>query len=163
MESILKLSRGLFTLKQMEQMECEILRRLNWYVHPPTPQLFLSYFLSLFSLKEVEIISLVYFMVELSVVDYFFVSYKPSEIALAALLAAEDTFKMNITKASVHFSGKWPFDAHSRRVLECRDRISLLYKESNSGSYKYQETIRHGSRLDVRMISPVCVTSIPKA
>jgi hypothetical protein len=129
MDTILQLSRGFFTLEETERMEYDILQRLQWHVHPPTPQLFIKHFLLLLRMERQDIQDLVQFIVELSVMDYFFVCYKPSEVALAALLNAMDEI---FPKRSCHF--KFPFqsqviDLQSPPVLACRERLALLYAQ----------------------------------
>jgi hypothetical protein len=135
MDTILQLSRGLFTLNQMEKMEYDVLQRLQWHVHPPTPQLFVKHFLFLFSVEQHEVHDLAKFMVELSVMDYFFVSYKPSEVAMAALLNTmdrlypqQDTYHLDLPFESEHF------DMNSSNVQACRERLALIYAQASDDS-----------------------------
>eukprot|EP00531_Pseudo-nitzschia_arenysensis_P012343 CAMPEP_0116133766 /NCGR_PEP_ID=MMETSP0329-20121206/10283_1 /TAXON_ID=697910 /ORGANISM="Pseudo-nitzschia arenysensis, Strain B593" /LENGTH=392 /DNA_ID=CAMNT_0003628423 /DNA_START=122 /DNA_END=1300 /DNA_ORIENTATION=- len=130
MDTILQLSRGFFTLKEMEKMEYEVLQRLRWHVHPPTAQLFVKHFLFFLSVEEHELHDLAQFMIELSVMDYFFVSYKPSEIAMAALLNSMD--RLGIKSASrTNFPITRFVDIHSPAILACRERLSLIYAQAN--------------------------------
>lgn len=131
MDTILQLSRGFFTLEEMEKMEYEVLQRLRWHVHPPTAQLFVKHFLFFLSVEENELQDLAQFMIELSVMDYFFVSYKPSEIAMAALLNSMDRLG-----SQAKLTNDFPFnsnfvDIHSPAVFACRERLSLIYAQAN--------------------------------
>jgi hypothetical protein len=131
MDTILQLSRGFFKLEEMEKMEYEVLQRLRWHVHPPTAQLFVKHFLLFLSVEENELQDLAQFMIELSVMDYFFVSYKPSEIAMAALLNSMDRLG-----SQAKLTNDFPFnsnfvDMHSPAVLACRERLSLIYAQAN--------------------------------
>ena len=131
MDTILQLSRGFFTLKEMEKMEYEVLQRLRWHVHPPTAQLFVKHFLFHLSVEEHELHDLAQFMIELSVMDYFFVSYKPSEIAIAALLnSMERLGHKNTSQINFPFNSQF-LDIHSPEVLVCRERLSLIYAQAN--------------------------------
>jgi hypothetical protein len=101
METILKLGRGKFSPEQLRNMEVRVLQRLQWLVHPPTPQFCISYFFSRYSPPPTtatltqeridEWKDLATFYVELSILDYCQVPVKPSLLALVAIIvAAED-------------------------------------------------------------------------
>ena len=130
MDTIIQLSRGIFTLEQMEKMEYDILQRLQWYVHPPTAQIFLKHFLLLISLEQREVYDLAKFLLELSVMDYFFVPYKESEVAMAALLNTLDFFPHGADL--VRFEGFQQFDLNLSNIQACRERLTLVYVQSNS-------------------------------
>jgi hypothetical protein len=177
MDTILRLSRGAFNLKQMEKMEYEVLQRLQWHVHPPTPQLFVKHFLFFLSVEEHEVHDLTQFMVELSVMDYFFVSFKPSEVAVASLLNALDRlYPQSLTQAHLALLGQF-IDVHSPAVLACRERLSLIYAQANEqgpaavvpdatpnkgdGNSATSTTITEPSTLR-RTTSPVSVMAAPQ-
>lgn len=85
-ETILQIGDGNYTIEQLRTMEVDILQNLQWLLHPPTPQVFVSYFFRVFSWAESpELTELTSYIVELSVHDYYFVSFKPSVVALASL------------------------------------------------------------------------------
>jgi len=169
MDTILQLSRGFFTLKEMEKMEYEVLQRLRWHVHPPTAQLFVKHFLFFLEVEEHELHDLAQFMIELSVMDYFFVSYKPSEIAMAALLNGMDRLDhKNASRMTFHITRF--IDINSPAILACRERLSLIYAQANEqgGLEEPGEVARpeampaatEPSRLQ-RVISPVSVMAPP--
>eukprot|EP00536_Pseudo-nitzschia_multiseries_P016769 jgi/Psemu1/263870/estExt_Genewise1Plus.C_12270001 len=172
MDTILQLSRGFFTLKEMEKMEYEVLQRLRWHVHPPTAQLFVKHFLFfLVSVEENELHDLAQFMIELSVMDYFFVSYKPSEIAMAALLNSMDRLGKNASPVKVPITRF--IDIHSPAIIACRERLSLIYAQANDQGGlddaeatpirpEATEEAPEPSRLQ-RTISPVSVMAPPEA
>ena len=167
MDTILQLSRGFFTLKEMEKMEYEVLQRLRWHVHPPTAQLFVKHFLFFLSVEEHELHDLAQFMIELSVMDYFFVSYKPSEIAMAALLNSMDRLGLKNTSRT-NFPITRFIDIHSPAILACRERLSLIYAQANEqgGMEDSEDTpvrpeaTAEPTRLQ-RTISPVSVMAPP--
>lgn len=163
MDTILQLSRGFFTLEQMERMEYEVLQRLQWHVHPPTPQLFCKHFLFFLSIEEHEIHDLAQFMVELSVMDYFFVSYKPSEIAIAGVLNAIVRLKPEADALC-----KYPFhrilvDINTPEISACRVRLALIFAQAHDQASPEQgiETPK-SSDVAVRTTSPVSVIAAPQ-
>jgi Cyclin, N-terminal domain/Cyclin, C-terminal domain len=171
MDTILRLSRGAFTLPQMEQMEYEVLQRLRWHVHPPTPQLFVKHFLFFLSVDEHEIHDLTQFMIELSVMDYFFVNYKPSEVAVASLLNSLQRLYPQ-SQAQCHLSLLSQFlDLNSEGVVACRERLSLIYAQANdqgvyvSGTTTGKESASSGMGEESslhRTTSPVSVMAAPQ-
>ena len=173
MDTILQLSRGFFTLKEMEQMEYEVLQRLQWHVHPPTAQLFVKHFIFFLSIDENELHDLAQFMIELSVMDYFFVSYRPSEIAMAALLNSMDRLGHTLASTSrTNFPITKYIDLNSPAILACRERLSLIYAQANEQADMDDsvetpvrpEATAHAaepSRLQ-RTISPVSVMAPPE-
>lgn len=131
MDTILQLSRGFFTLEEMEKMEYNILQRLQWHVHPPTPQCFIKYILFFLSMEDAETHDLALFMAELSVMDYFFVSYKPSEVAIASLFNAMERLSRGSSHYMVAALESSLIDYDSESVCACRDRLALIYAQAN--------------------------------
>ena len=158
MDTILRLGRGLVDLEDMERMELDVLSRLRWHVHPPTPQVFSKDVLSLLlefgnnegtgdverRREEIhELQDLSEFAIELCAMDYFFVSRKPSEVAIAALWNAADKLSGNhnnnetAAKMAWLLGGGFPFaqtqisrffDLDSPGVRACRDRLAVIYE-----------------------------------
>lgn len=123
LQTMAHLSRGTFCKGQMQSMEMEILSRLRWQVHAPTPYTFLSHFMQVLTITptttssssvgaqattttilspcSVQIYEMARYLVELSVLDYYFVGKRSSSIAVAALLnALEDQYYTNTTAAT---------------------------------------------------------------
>jgi len=188
MDTILQLSNGIFTLKEMETLERELLQTLQWRVHPPTSQLFVGHFLlctrslsvsSLSSIsimgedKQKEIHDIAAFTVELSVMDYFFITYKNSDIAIAALLNAMDQLLLGhnnqkntqIQRDFISYTNALGcVDTHSPAFLACRERLSLIYKQANEDEVMEGEDLLIEEN-DTAMIgteSPVGVPESPQ-
>jgi Cyclin, C-terminal domain/Cyclin, N-terminal domain len=103
---MVQLSRGTVNEVEMIAMERELLGKLSWLVNPPTAFDFLKHYLQLLqpaaalnsqavtsppkSPRLTAVEDLASFLVELSVLDYYFVSVRPSTVALAALFNAMD-------------------------------------------------------------------------
>jgi hypothetical protein len=161
MDTILQLSRGFFTLEQMERMENDILQRLQWHVHPPTPQVFVKHFLFFLSTEEQGIQDLSQFMVELSVMDYFFVCYKPSEVALAALLnAMDEIFPQRAGQMQFPFQSQL-LDLQSPAVIACRERLALIYAQANGCPESSRNHFKDETEPEQRTTSPVSVMAGP--
>jgi Cyclin, N-terminal domain/Cyclin, C-terminal domain len=168
MDTILRLSRGFFSLEQMEKMEYEVLQRLRWHVHPPTPQLFVKHFLFFLSVAEHEAHDLAQFMVELSIMDYYFVSYKASEVAIASLLNAIERLHPHSTPQLLFpFQGEL-LDIHSSRIQACRERLALIYQQANDqgvagdGSESTPTKDLEPAAVQHRTTSPVSVMAAPQ-
>ena len=93
MSSLIDLSRGYFLEDHIVTMEDSMLRTLGWHVHPPTPYTFVREMIPLLlgqmgPRDRHDTKELARFLTELSVCDYWFVTKKPSSIALASLINA---------------------------------------------------------------------------
>jgi hypothetical protein len=160
MDTILRLSRGAFTLSQMEQMEYEVLQRLRWHVHPPTPQLFMKHFMFFVSVEEPEIHDLTQFMIELSIMDYFFVTYKASEVAVASLLnALQCLHPQTVPQRKLSFLTSF-VDLNSPGIVACRERLVLIYAQANDqGVYVSGSTTGNIASVATEQSSPHRTTS----
>ena len=161
METILHLSKGFFTNDQMEKMECDILQRLQWHVHPPTPQVFVKHFM-LFLIsddcEERDLHDLAQFYVELSAMDYFFVEHKASDVALAALLNAMDSSATPTQETTLQL----PFqdevvDLESASIRACRERLSLIHAQATGATPAAVRTPKRTEDIGHRTTSPVSV------
>jgi hypothetical protein len=103
-----------------------------------------------------DVLELSRFLTELSVIDYYFVVHRPSSVALAALLNAMEGVP-GVSQAAINgLLGEMrritKLDVSAPDVLECRDRLRLLYLQ---GGYSPPEP---RSEPRTEMISPVCVS-----
>jgi len=86
------LSRDTYEAKDFARMEFDILFALNWRVHGPTVLTFLEYFMAVISPRPVRkdtgfdtLTHICKQYVELTLGDYYFVTQKPSTVAIAVL------------------------------------------------------------------------------
>jgi len=138
MASLLLLGRGQNSMKEMEQMEYDVLLRLQWHCHPPIPQDFVEHFLDCMSIENLDLRDLARFLVELALTDYYFAIFKPSEIAVAAIATSKE-----LLPPKVMHDLDWPmekslFDFECPRAQACKDRLASIYavsctSESSSG------------------------------
>jgi hypothetical protein len=155
MDSMLHLARSRFSIEQMREVEYDVLQRLQWRMHPPTPQIFIEYFAIILCpnnpgmLKDQAL-----YLIELAALDYYFVTFKPSEIALAALWNAMKVVFPDQPAYSLPRLNEYVFDPKDPRVVQCQNRLVLLLQESEAS------VDRDANRL-FRVSSPVSVTSPP--
>lgn len=146
MSHMLKLSRSGFSVKQMEAMEMSMFAALSWHLHPPTPFSFVRDLVPMLISSHTcaspavryNILDIARFLTELSVCEYFFVTMKPSSIALAALLNAMDTV-LAPDEENYTYSGTSRFlqflkesarlDHNDPQVVKCRVKLHQLYSE----------------------------------
>lgn len=80
---------GYFVEEHVINMECNILWALGWYLHPPTPIAFLREMVYILPIEHLcDTYEIATFLTELSVSSYWYVTKKPSCIALACLISA---------------------------------------------------------------------------
>ena len=103
-----------------------------------------------------ELLELSRFLAELSVIDYFFVSQRPSIVALAAIANALELLpgvSEELFDDLMAAIGSAPgIDVGCPELEECRNRLRLLYAQ---GGYAPPGTIHEDRTLAV---SPVCVS-----
>ncbi|KAL7442026.1 hypothetical protein ACHAXH_007187 [Discostella pseudostelligera] len=143
MSSLIDLSRGYFMSEHIVTMEDSMLQSLKWHVHPPTPLAYCRDFMGLVSsdihpVARHDVNELARFMTELSVCDYWFVTKKPSSIALASLINAmelqgprriENRHKMEFLSRVAELGMDITNDDE---IVECYERLAEMYR---SGGY----------------------------
>jgi len=113
MLTLTELSRGLFSLEDMVNMEKKIFFELNWMVHPPTSICFIRQIFEFVPSSVSErvkkvIFELSRFLTELSVCENTFMNFQPSTVAFASILNA------------IHWVGSDCFSIDSRETfLDC--------------------------------------------
>lgn len=138
-------------------------RALSWHVHPPTAYCFAKHILYVLPYASVtmdvryDILEHARFLTELCVIDYYFVIHRPSAVALAALLNAMEevpgvlsTARTDLIRAVQKIPG---FDASAPDVLECRNRLRLLYAQGG-----YSRPVATSAETRIETTSPICVS-----
>jgi len=138
MASLIDLSRGYFMAEHIVTMEDSMLQSLKWYVHPPTSFAFCRDFMRLVSgdispRARHDVNELARFMTELSGCDYWFITKKPSSIALAALINAielqgprrvDPRYKVEFLHRVVELGMDIASDDE---IIECYERLREMY------------------------------------
>jgi len=138
MSQLIDLSRGYFMAEHVVTMEDSMLQSLKWHVHPPTPLTFCRDLMRLVS-GEIrprarhDVNELARFLSELSVCDYWFVSRKPSAVALAAVINSLEL--QGATKVDprhkiefLHRVVEVGMDiANDEEIIQCYERLREMY------------------------------------
>eukprot|EP00934_Nitzschia_sp_Nitz4_P008617 Nitzschia sp. Nitz4//scaffold48_size128905//46289//47414//NITZ4_003593-RA/size128905-augustus-gene-0.21-mRNA-1//-1//CDS//3329552961//8607//frame0 len=151
LETIATMSRGICCVQQLEKKEMQVLSKLKWRVHPPTPQLFLHTFLPLEQIQVqhchlIQLSDLAHYLIEMSVLDFSFCSYTSSEIALAAIFCAMQSLGKSLHFDELHIE---LLQYHTGRVQRCIKALAALCKAHTSTS---------STTTDKRSKSPNAVT-----
>lgn len=160
MSAMIELSRGYFSVQQMESMELSLMRELGWQLHPPCAFTFVKSLLNLFPSQRMsphvryDILELSRFLTELSVIDCFFVPHKPSHIAVAALANAMQDIPTVQGQSHNNLCDlilSVGIDVRDDAIMQCRHRMQQLYWQGGYGTAS--EPLRPESTP-----SPVCVS-----
>ena len=88
-EALVDMSRGFYSSEDITLTERDILKALDWHVHPPTAMGFCRLYWSFLPQEpSVDMQMTCASMTDITVADPLFVSYKPSAIGLAVVLHA---------------------------------------------------------------------------
>ena len=140
---IASLSRGAFDREQVEDMECQILKGIQWRVNPPTAIAFVYQLLELIPSHILSrearsaVLDLAKFQTELAVSDYDFVTVYASTTAFASLLNAFESMQMDINLYANLEQGlakAAKIDCESKRIRDIRIRLyEAITKQPGSG------------------------------
>ena len=142
LEKVTNLCRNEFTTKMIVQMKMIILQTFNYNLHPPTSKSFIEHLCAFLPSEDVSmstkqhIIQQSYFLVELSIYDYYFVDQNPSIIAFAAIVnviqdLSIDTFAEIPRYTFIHhMSHILNIHSHSVCITMIQQRLDDLYKKS---------------------------------
>ena len=170
-----------------------MLETLEWRLFPPTPYTFCKYLSRLILSEDCrprpsqrilrDLREIARFFTELSVCDYFFITYNQSTVGLASLLNAIDVLirqkdltsemKRDFMERVFYYTGLNPF---SSEVEDCRRRLRETYvkggfeivqegneggQPSSSGGGKNEENLAPDTVSMANIPSPVCVSGVP--
>lgn len=105
-----------------------------------------------------DILEMARFLTELSVIDYFFVIHRPSDVAYAALLNSMEVVPSASVAVPEFVQEVKKFiqpNFEDGTVQECRTRLRLLYAQ---GAYTRSSEQQHRVVSREESISPVCVS-----
>ena len=201
LEYMVQLSRGTMNVIQLQDMEMELLSQLSWLVNPPTAFDFLKHYLQLLqpevssdsqfldhmdgktmtcrSPRLTALEDLAAFLVELSVLDYYFVNFRASTVALAALFNAMDEDPLLESRSInpfleyklCHGYDCLILPGEEGNIFLCRQRLGSLHRNSagpSAATAKGETNTRvepespavDRSSSNKRMRSPVSVAAI---
>eukprot|EP00526_Cylindrotheca_closterium_P018775 CAMPEP_0113633294 /NCGR_PEP_ID=MMETSP0017_2-20120614/17326_1 /TAXON_ID=2856 /ORGANISM="Cylindrotheca closterium" /LENGTH=362 /DNA_ID=CAMNT_0000543925 /DNA_START=30 /DNA_END=1118 /DNA_ORIENTATION=- /assembly_acc=CAM_ASM_000147 len=186
------LSRGEFDMADVREMENHILKSLGWSLHPPTAISFSTLLLDYVFADRVvnmtcadidDLHDISSFFTELALCDYFFVTMRPSAVALACILNALEGMYGERNRFSAHILAvarslnlytNQDLTAACHRLWELYERseecalhngfASPMEDEKNAGtagSYVNNKATSHDVTMEIASTSPVSVVSKP--
>mmetsp|Transcript_25408 Transcript_25408/g.51741 ORF Transcript_25408/g.51741 Transcript_25408/m.51741 type:complete len:356 (+) Transcript_25408:630-1697(+) len=140
-ESLSRLSRGEFDVKNIAEMETILLKTLDFRLHGPTSQKFIDHMMTLLSqdIKEGTrriIGQRAHFFAELAVLDYSLSIESPSSLAFAAIMNAAEGFEnhsISYDESAIFLmavENATKADFQSQKMCIIRDRLWHLYETS---------------------------------
>ena len=137
-------------------------RYLSWNLHPPTASCFSKHLVLLLPVSNDErshVLEATKFLIELSVIDYFFVPHRPSTVALSALLNALDMVPRSsngtVSDLIQELRNVPGLDPNSLEVKACRERLDLVYAH---GGYSSPVETCAEEEIRTTTVSPDCVS-----
>ena len=158
MKALAELSRGEFQEGHIAEMERIMLQSLSWNLSPPTTACFIGFLHTLLpsSVKQSArqtILQRSNFFSELAVLDYDFVTFKPSDRAFAAILnvldgidashMSEEDKSVFIQEIENAFEDKL---ALSKNISIIREKLWNLYRQSEQFKYHDLELLMDRSK-----------------
>mmetsp|Transcript_16702 Transcript_16702/g.38451 ORF Transcript_16702/g.38451 Transcript_16702/m.38451 type:complete len:323 (-) Transcript_16702:281-1249(-) len=148
MSAMIELSRGYFTVAQMEAMELSLMRELQWLLHPPCSFNFIKNIVYLLPQQHSgpharqDILELSRFLSELSIIDYFFVAQRPSHVAVAAIANAMQsigTVSFQTQRDFLELLALLDMNVEDEGIVNCRYRLQLLYSQGGYANASSQQ------------------------
>ena len=143
-------SDGVFTTKDITEMETRMLSTLDYHMNPPVPQHFLDIItpmldadLIIIPLVKQHIITISNWLCDISATDSYFTSVKPSSVAYAAILVAVDTSSAGALKCFESLCLK----NDEYITLQCYERMVEMYYQL--GELPYENSDRCCSPAEV--------------
>jgi len=180
------LSRGEFRMRDVAEMEGHILEALRWNLHPPTPIAQSTLFLDCIVLDDSinlsgadidDLHDISSFFTELALCDYYFIQFRPSEVAVVSIINAlegmfgqQNKYSIQILNAARNL-GLY----HSQDLSVVSHRLWELYERSEEcalhNSYDAMEEEKvsgpddhvfiHKAHRDMGSDSPISVSVAP--
>ncbi|XP_042752230.1 putative cyclin-B3-1 isoform X1 [Lactuca sativa] len=129
---LISISAELYTRDQMLKMETTILHKLNFRLNLPTPYVFMLRFLrAAHGSKEFE--NLAFFLIELSLVEYDALHFKPSLLCASAIYVA---------RCTLHLAPPWTplLSKHSHyqehQIRDCAEMILRFHQSARKAVLK---------------------------
>lgn len=151
-DTLSKLSKGLFSIKDICFMEREILSALSWRLCPATPCVFLDFFLQLLpsSISKTTKISLMKIslqQIHVATPYYCFCLEKPSRVAFSSLLNAMGEVRCTSedVKALNSYADKVGFCYPDDKSLDLRRKLYSLLNPGSSSKLNKSRTFIHSS------------------
>ncbi|XP_037496590.1 putative cyclin-B3-1 isoform X2 [Jatropha curcas] len=131
-KDLLSISAESYTRKQMLVMEKHILKKLKFRLNTPTPYVFMLRFLKA-AQSDVELKHLAFYLIELCLVEYEALKFKPSMLCAAAIYVARSTLQKAPAWTSL-------LAKHARyevsQIRDCAEMILRFHKAASISHLK---------------------------
>jgi len=148
------LSRNIYTAQDFVKTEFAILSALNWRINGPTTLSFLEHFFALIPDRSVSCIMIREVLIpickqylELTLSDYYFVTQKPSTVAIAVLSASLEHVSLNSFNETERcslfsdISNALKVELNSSNILSAQKRLATISNEFVSTELKSSHVI----------------------
>ncbi|KAL7434408.1 hypothetical protein ACHAXH_003479 [Discostella pseudostelligera] len=138
------ISCDLYSISDIEDMELKLLSGLSWYISAPTSVQIANHILKLISERLIirkstwaDILDEVQYQAEHAVRDYYFVTQRPSTVAMAAIFNALDLVEDDHDRQALHsyllvilLESTEEYDS-IEQIMTSKDRLNLAVVESD--------------------------------
>ncbi|XP_021901444.1 putative cyclin-B3-1 [Carica papaya] len=132
-KDLISISAESYTRDQMLRMEKLILKKLKFRLNTPTPYVFMLRFLKAAQSNKKQLEHLAFYLVDLCLVEYEALKFKPSLLCASALYLARCTLQMTPAWTPL-------LEKHARyhvvQMRECAEMILNFQKAARSGRLK---------------------------
>ncbi|KAA3470923.1 Cyclin_N domain-containing protein/Cyclin_C domain-containing protein [Gossypium australe] len=161
-KDLISISAEAYTSEQMLKMEKLVLKELKFRLNAPTPYVFMLRFIKA-AQSDTKLEHLAFYLIELCLVEYEALKFKPSLLCASAIYVARCTLQMSPSWTPL-LCRHTRYDASeirhiSFKVLECAERILRFQRAASSGQLKVTfEKYTSPELSQVAMITPLIVS-----
>ncbi|KAA0062803.1 putative cyclin-B3-1 isoform X1 [Cucumis melo var. makuwa] len=132
-KDLLSISAESYSREQMLQMEALILKKLKFRLNVPTTYVFMLRFLKAAQSANTQLEHLSFYLIELALVEYEALSFRPSLLCASALYVARCTLRMSPSWTKL-------LNKHTRyetsQIRECAEMILKFHQSAQLGQLK---------------------------
>ncbi|KGN44298.1 putative cyclin-B3-1 [Cucumis sativus] len=132
-KDLLSISAESYSREQMLQMEALILKKLKFRLNVPTTYVFMLRFLKAAQSANTQLEHLSFYLIELALVEYEALSFRPSLLCASALYVARCTLRISPSWTTL-------LNKHTRyetsQIRECADMILKFHQSAQLGQLK---------------------------
>ncbi|PPR99967.1 hypothetical protein GOBAR_AA20700 [Gossypium barbadense] len=161
-KDLISISAEAYTTEQVLKMEKLVLKELKFRLNVPTPYVFMLRFIKA-SQSDTKLEHLAFYLIELCLVEYEALKFKPSLLCASAIYVARCTLQMSPSWTPL-LCRHTRYDASeirhiSFKVLECAEMILRFQRAARSGQLKvtFEKYTSH-ELSQVAMITPLVVS-----
>ncbi|XP_038887576.1 putative cyclin-B3-1 [Benincasa hispida] len=132
-KDLISISAESYTREQMLQMEALILKKLKFRLNVPTTYVFMLRFLKAAQSTNTQLEHLSFYLIELALVEYEALSFRPSLLCASALYVARSTLRISPSWTTL-LNKHTRYDAS--QIRECAEMILKFHQSAQLGQLK---------------------------